>query len=231
MGAVTTTYSRSVAAPSGSRNTWRGEGMGSAWRAAGAYSMGFPGRPFGCRVPPRRGGRESWPRGRLVGMEAERNQHRSPDADGDPAVPATVRARAAGQVDVQVVDGERHPVDAPVPQSSADGSRGMRSALQILVRGDGHPVARPGSRSVHADIMPEASAARSETVTKSMKSGDGEPFPPIARPIMWDSTAQHRARTGGHPCGRSSRDGWGGSGGCGRDGRGRGAGSGGSCRG
>ncbi|WP_406079194.1 CoA-transferase [Micromonospora sp. NBC_00858] len=100
-------------------------------------------------MPPRRW---EWPangRGRLAGMQPEAAESSSRDTDAHPAVPVTVSADAAGQIPANLGQLERHPIDAPITQSSADGSHRLQTAGCVLVGHDGDPICARGVHGHH----------------------------------------------------------------------------------
>jgi hypothetical protein len=66
-------------------------------------------------------------------MQAEAAQVVRAHLDGEGAVPVSVGAASAVQVDADVFQGAREPVDAVVDQSIGDGAHRSRTARQVLV--------------------------------------------------------------------------------------------------
>ena len=72
-------------------------------------------------------------------MQPEPPERPAVDVHGEPSTPPPVRPGPAGEIPPELLGGERHPVDAAFPQSSANGGQGPGSSGGVLVRGDEHP--------------------------------------------------------------------------------------------
>lgn len=73
-------------------------------------------------------------------METETAKGLGIDADGEHAVPVAIPTPAAGELPVNLVGPEGHPVDTPITQSTADDRHRVGAAGQVLVGRDGDPV-------------------------------------------------------------------------------------------
>lgn len=93
-------------------------------------------------------------------MESDASQCIAVDSDVEPTAPMTVGTWGAGQIHPDFRFSERHPVNAALAQSSAQGRPRVGTARQILVGGYRDPL---DARRDHVSSMPDGRNAMTPT--------------------------------------------------------------------